>query len=81
MEDSWRFYKITDNISPDDISPDDILSYKFATTLIFTNGKCGYCKEQVYEIDGLNLKVDIEKGKEHYKRHKKQYKIVEELGL
>jgi len=42
---------------------EDRLPYKFATTLIFTNGLCPFCKEQVYEHDGggLNMKADIEK--------------------
>lgn len=66
---------------------EDQLPYKFATTLIFTNGLCPFCKEQVYELNGdkMSMKADIEKGKEHYKRHKKEYKrnvvILGSLGL
>jgi len=66
---------------------EDHLPYKFATILIFTNGLCPFCKEQVYELDDsrLNMKADIEKGKEHYEKHKKEYKrnvaILGSLGL
>ena len=61
---------------------EDQLPYKFATTLIFTNGKCRYCQEQVYETDGLAIRVDFEKGKKHYDRHRDEYKkAVQELGL
>lgn len=61
---------------------DDQLPYKFATTLIFTNGICPYCKEQIYEVDGLSLKVDIEKGRRHYPKHGEEYRRnIAILGL
>ena len=62
--------------------PDEEVSYKFAATLIFTNGICPYCKEQIYDIDGFNLKVDIEKGKRHYPKHGEEYRRnITILGL
>lgn len=70
-----------------DQTSEDQLSYQFATTLIFTNGRCPFCKGQIYELDngGLNMKVDINKGREHYPKHKKEYQrnvaILGSLGL
>lgn len=66
---------------------DDRLSYKFATTLIFTNGRCPFCKERIYELneDGLSMKVGVEKAKNHYPRHKEEYKrsiaILGSMGM
>lgn len=65
---------------------DDQIPYKFAITLYFVNGLCPICKRQIYELKGLNMTLDVEKGKQHFLDHSKEEqrayrKNIENLGL
>ena len=65
---------------------DDMIAYKFAITLTFTNGLCPICKRQIYELKGLNMVFDVEKGKQHFMSHSIKERMAydertKELGM
>lgn len=65
---------------------EDQIPYKFATTLIFTNGICPICRRGIYRSDKMNIIVDIEEGKNHFLNHSKAeqktyIKNTEVLGI
>jgi hypothetical protein len=58
------------------------LESSFLATLTLTNGVCPFCKEQVFPIEDLNIKIDIKKGKEHAQIHKEEYgRVMETFGV